>query len=116
MVQTGEKISEFMKQYIGYSEQIAKLEKEQHFIREIVRSFMHEGNQRRINDAENIAMISVFEKISLDKAKVKKLLNPEQYSSVVKITKVETLKIMSNNTYENIKKMLKTKGDENGSV
>ena len=96
-----------MEQYVKYNEQIAKIEKEQEYIRELVRFFLKEENMNRFSMDDNIAIMSSYEKESLDKDKVKCLLTKEQYESVIKKTPINTLKIMSKQSYENSVKVYK---------
>jgi len=110
-----EKIVQFMGEYVQLAEQIKKLENQQHFIRELVRAYMKQSNERRFVAEGNIAMISVFERESVDKQVARKILNPEQYDSIFIKKKQETLKIMSEQTYSNIIKALK-KGDSDDSI
>jgi hypothetical protein len=109
---TEEEISRLMKQYISYSEQIKKLEKEQEYIKALVKSFLAKDNKKQIILDGSIAIVSVFERKDLDKIKVQQILTPEQYTDCLKTSEIKMLKIMSQETYDNIKKMLKNKGEQ----
>ena len=55
-------------------------------------------------------MINTFTRETIDKAKVQQILTAEQYQSILRKTEVETLKIMSEQSYKNMQSMIH-KGD-----
>ena len=90
-----------MEQYVKYTEQIKKLEQEQHFIRELVRNYCKENNQYKLNMNGNLAIFSKYNRESFDKEYLKEILTEEEFNKSIIKKEIETMKIMSEQSFKN---------------
>lgn len=107
-----EKISEFMKEYVQLAEQIKKLEEQQFYIRELVKNYMKQHSNNRMVMGGSIALMSENVRETINKIRLRQILNTEQYHSVVDKKEYITVRIMSEQSYDNMMRVIKKKNNE----
>jgi hypothetical protein len=107
-----EKISEFMKEYVQLAEQIKKLEEQQFYIRELVKNYMKQNANKRMVMDGSIALMSENIRETVNKMRLRQILNTEQYHSVIDKKEYTTVRIMSEQSYDNMMRVVKKNEEE----